>query len=321
MIDSKDISVVVQGPILHQDERTKRVLESVRKHLPNAELILSTWKGSDTSGLDCDALLLNDDPGILVGVPASSVNLNRQIASTRNGLQKATRHYAMKLRTDTLLTGTGFLDAFDRYPERRDDFKVFQHKIVVPTLFTRNPLRMPASRTSLINMFFHPSDLFQFGLRDDLSLLWNISLAKNNMTLFPEQYIWINCLRDHLQDIDYLKLNLKEQLKLSEISLTNNFIVETPTHLAIELTSRMFSLNIERCYTLSEIKYLHIQYIIRSSNSVSLISLFRLLLHSLFIFISRIQSRIQLNVGFRRFIQKILKNKKNTISIPKEEII
>jgi hypothetical protein len=80
-------------------------------------------------------LLLNDDPGAING----RNNVNRQIVSTRNGLQKATRTYAVKLRTDTQLTGTGFIDAFDKYPERREDFKVFEHKIVIPTLYTRNP--------------------------------------------------------------------------------------------------------------------------------------------------------------------------------------
>ena len=102
---SKDISVVVQGPIHTQDNLTKRVLESVRTHLPDAELILSTWKGSQIDGLDCDVLLLNDDPGAINGY-----NVNRQIVSTRNGLQKATRTYAVKLRTDMQLTGTGFID-------------------------------------------------------------------------------------------------------------------------------------------------------------------------------------------------------------------
>ena len=106
MILSKDISVVVQGPIHTQDNLTKRVLESVRTHLPDAELILSTWKGSNVDGLDCDVLLLNDDPGAING----RNNVNRQIVSTRNGLQKATRTYAVKLRTDMQLTGTGFID-------------------------------------------------------------------------------------------------------------------------------------------------------------------------------------------------------------------
>lgn len=41
MIDSADISVVVQGPVNY--EQTKECLKSIRKFLPKSEIILSTW--------------------------------------------------------------------------------------------------------------------------------------------------------------------------------------------------------------------------------------------------------------------------------------
>lgn len=60
-IKPKDISVVVQGAI--NKEITPRCLQSIRTLLPNAEIILSTWEGSDVDGLDYDKLVLNKDPG------------------------------------------------------------------------------------------------------------------------------------------------------------------------------------------------------------------------------------------------------------------
>ena len=48
-ITSRDISVVVQGPI-HKG-RTKKCLQSIRKNLPEAEIILSTWDDNCTTGL------------------------------------------------------------------------------------------------------------------------------------------------------------------------------------------------------------------------------------------------------------------------------
>ena len=60
MIDSKDISVVVQGAV--NKNETPKCLKSIRKFLPNAEIILSTWEGSDTKNLDYDILVLNKDP-------------------------------------------------------------------------------------------------------------------------------------------------------------------------------------------------------------------------------------------------------------------
>ena len=51
-IKSEEISVIVQGPI--HKKRTKKTLQSIRTNLPNAEIILSTWEGSDVKGLDFD---------------------------------------------------------------------------------------------------------------------------------------------------------------------------------------------------------------------------------------------------------------------------
>ena len=42
-IDKKDISVVVQGAI--DKEWTPLCLKSIRKYLPESEIILSTWGG------------------------------------------------------------------------------------------------------------------------------------------------------------------------------------------------------------------------------------------------------------------------------------
>ena len=56
-IKNEDISVVVQGAI--HPEWTPLVLKSIRKSLPGARVILSTWEGTDISKLDYDVLVLN----------------------------------------------------------------------------------------------------------------------------------------------------------------------------------------------------------------------------------------------------------------------
>jgi len=61
MIEDYEISFVVQGLV------TKDInlcLSSIRRYFPNSEIILSTWKNIDTKYFfDCDALILNEDPG------------------------------------------------------------------------------------------------------------------------------------------------------------------------------------------------------------------------------------------------------------------
>lgn len=300
LISSSDISVVVQGPIHRQENLTRRVLESVRAYLPESEVILSTWKGSDATGLSYDVLLLNDDPGAING----NNNVNRQIVSTRNGLEKASRKYAMKLRTDTLLTGTGFLDAFERYPERRDDFKVFEHKVVIPTLYTRNPLRA-LFYSALSYYFFHPSDIFQFGLKTDLWLLWNIPLSTTISHCVPEQYIWTTCLKSTVKDFDYLDLSIKTRLKLHELSLSNNFLVETPETLSVQFPTRLLDKTPETCYKPEELAHLHTRYVTRYViNRPNALSIFALLGLALCLLLP-MTKHLNFNLGLRGYFRKL----------------
>ena len=49
-ISSKELSVVVQGAVSPLE--TISCLKSIRKYLPDAQIILSTWKNSDISELN-----------------------------------------------------------------------------------------------------------------------------------------------------------------------------------------------------------------------------------------------------------------------------
>ena len=92
-IQSSEISVVVQGAI--DQNNTPLCITSIRKYLPKAEIILSTWEGSDTENLDYDILVLNKDPGGYRDICTKFVNnLNRQLVSTSNGIKKASKNIA-----------------------------------------------------------------------------------------------------------------------------------------------------------------------------------------------------------------------------------
>lgn len=177
MIPFSQISVVVQGPSLSPDGELlpglHRVLSSVRQYLPGAELILSTWNGSDAAAaLNPDLLVMSPDPGGMRyrSGHAFENNVNRQIRSTLAGLRQATRPYALKLRSDLELTGTGFLDAAERFPARMGSHRVFQRRVVISSLFTVNPQHGGIT-------LFHPGDWVQFGLTADLLKLWKVPEA------------------------------------------------------------------------------------------------------------------------------------------------
>ena len=209
MVNFEDISVVVQGSI--KDSLTQACLLSIRRHLPQSEIILSTWEGSVTDGFDYDILILSKDPGFfLCGdfLGAAQNNINRQIKTTLCGLQKSTRRYVLKLRSDFILTGCNFLNFYGKFPFADIDYKIFSYKIMSCVFFARNS-RFPDT------FLFHPSDIAFFGLRTDLLNLFDIrSMEKEEEAYLrieqyeycryvPEQHIWINCLRKNGKEIGF----------------------------------------------------------------------------------------------------------------------
>ncbi len=240
-INTSDISVIVQGAV--DKKLTPKCLRSIRKYLPSAEIILSTWEETDTNGLDYDKLVLNKDPGntIIDEVHNTSNNVNRQIVSTKQGLFAATRKYALKLRSDMALTGTNFINEFCKYydaPQTVDN-KLFKHRIVINNFYCANPYRT--------RFLFHISDWCQFGQIDDLIDLWDIPMEPEQQQLYfkshkkpqfdpipswlmryiPEQYILTACVRKHKINPGiewYADINPKS-LEISEKIFANNIII------------------------------------------------------------------------------------------------
>ena len=61
MIDSKDISIVIQGK--NEKIKTAKCINSIRKYLPGSTIIFSTYKNEYVEDLDYDILVESDDPG------------------------------------------------------------------------------------------------------------------------------------------------------------------------------------------------------------------------------------------------------------------
>lgn len=247
MISNKDISVVVQGAI--DKKLTPECLKSIRKYFPEAEIILSTWEGSDVSGLDYDILLLNQDPGgykhdfAIYNEPRSINNCNRQLVSTKNGILKSNRTYCLKLRSDIVLKNSGFLEYWDKFEIRNSEYKLFNHRILCSSLFSREH---SCQFGTGFPTPFHPTDFWFFGLTNDLkdyfcdcplqtkeeasnwdfkypnrlpytSMLWRFA---------PEQFFCVNWIKKYYPDLqfeDWSDWNPKN-IELSNNILYNNFI-------------------------------------------------------------------------------------------------
>lgn len=116
-VDSRDISVVIQGPLY-------RTLAQSRGSTPASRpsgRTCPTWKLSSPPGptriwgIDADVVVTAVDPGVLVDFNGNRHNTNRQIVSTLTGIRVSSRKHVLKLRSDIILTGSqiAVLGAYD----------------------------------------------------------------------------------------------------------------------------------------------------------------------------------------------------------------
>jgi hypothetical protein len=250
-VHPRDVSVVVQGPVAAE---TPAVLASVRALVPEAELVLSTWQGASTTGLDVDVLLHSVDPGSTEYWQGNDrrVNTNRMIRSTRAGVEAATRPWVLKLRQDTPVLSRAFLSWADHPAPRTDELRVFGQRVLTTSIASRGAARNPS-------FLFHPSDCVHFGRAEDLRHLWGadevdevanatywtrgpgsapghpLNPGSPGPALWNEQTLWLSALRRAGHDITYPYYgHLSEGLtRMSDVSLVNNFLVLEPWQMGV----------------------------------------------------------------------------------------
>lgn len=245
-IKSKDISVIIQGAI--DKENTKKCLISIRKHLPQAEIILSTWQGEDCEFLDglYDYIIFNEDPGAISMQTSNEgcYNINRHILSSKAGINKVNRKYIFRLRSDLSLKNSAFLNYFDKFKIRNEKYSIFKHKILTSSLFTiwaELGTKQEKGKKHLTP--YHISDWWHFGLAEDINLLYSIDLV--DITTFAQYFVepkyelkWLNhrlwkfppeqYLGVSLAQKKYPKLKFENCLDLENIDTaqSENFIID-----------------------------------------------------------------------------------------------
>jgi hypothetical protein len=272
VIENSDITVVIQGPVMSLPDRkmdhgiTSEAIASVRRCLPGARIILSTWQNQPTDGLDYDELLLNEDPGAnrigfnVKGEPLM-LNHNRQIHSSLEGLKRVKTRYAMKLRSDNFLASDAFKHLQQAFPKRASELALMKEHVVVNNTFTR---AYSKSKPAV----FHMCDFFYFGLTEDVKAMWDMPFFKDyeydhekknqaQYDGFPfyktdcTQKLLLAALKKfdkslELNHLHHYDAKLKHQ---SDLLYANNFIIGEPEVIGLGLCSK-FS-NDERANRLS----------------------------------------------------------------------
>ncbi|MFH7766364.1 WavE lipopolysaccharide synthesis family protein [Acinetobacter sp. BSP-28] len=246
IIDSSRISVVIQG-LTHYVENDKgcmfyQCIESIKKHLPYAEIIVSTWENQDCDESVVDKVLYNNEPKSIISDRDENYqwNFNKMVVSTKNGIIASNREYVLKFRMDLSLVGTRFFIVThkDNIPDSFNKFKIFQNPINISNIFTKTPF------SQFYYFLYHLSDIVQFGKRENLLDLWNRNLldestlkhsrnqnfffnhfSYHRLKMSPEQALMIGWLNSYGYKINlpYTSYISRSGLYLFELVLSTNF--------------------------------------------------------------------------------------------------
>ncbi len=258
MIANTDISFVVQGPVqsfngrAQQENITIQCLQSIRFLFPGSPIILSTWKGQKTTGLDYDILLTLDDPGqnlVFNNNQAQLLNNNRQLVSTHQGLKEVKTPYAVKIRTDNKLSGRQFVDIYEKFfsSKRKEAPALLRQRVLTSSAFFISHHRGEPN-------YFCKSDLFDFGLTEDLLKIWSDKLLETQY-FFPdmtyksrppatEQFLCLKWLSEQMGQKLHINNRVNDDAGLGiafwENCIANNLIIATPEEIGLDVTERFY---------------------------------------------------------------------------------
>ncbi len=250
-VSSKQVSVVVQGQLLKTDKNsTLDVILSIRKHLPDAEVILSTWKGDEIVPIFyelCDKVIQSEDPGDSThGKPP--LNINRQIVSSRVGIALADREFTIKTRTDLAFNSSSILQFIGLDLKRDSAYVQGLSHICVADFTTR-------SHISGLKVPFWVCDFIYAGKSEDLKKIFAVELYSDELFGYynqnkkpdymskqsgvfrytPETYLTYNYLKGN-RDIPFENSYDRNPMAIEYYDklLVNNFIVLGQKQLGVD---------------------------------------------------------------------------------------
>ena len=249
---SHDISVVFQGPIISGagSVSTLECVQSARTHLPDSEIVVSTWTPAQSVCGSWNIWVQSNEPLALEPTAIFNPNnLNRQIISTRAGLAQCSRRFAIKIRTDCSLVSDAILDALTYASTRRctsggggGDLP----RIVVCNIYTRNPRRFP--------FLYHVSDILMASSLEKIIEYWNAPLCIEETYDIPERYLTLSHLQRMGELVQRSRYSFWEALHFEHI-LVKRFEVYERHDLGIKCPPRYPFNNVGQessCYTREE---------------------------------------------------------------------
>jgi len=199
--DYSNYCIVIQGPILHNDNFTKNTILNYMKLYGNINIVLSTWS-DEKYNINKEIFKFKNVYIIFSEKPANYgiQNINLQIISTLNGLLKAKElkcKFVLKTRTDQRFYKIDLFKYLDSYLFSYSSIsEKLKYKLIVSSLNTYK------------YRLYGISDMFMYGAIDDVILYWDSIL-------------------DERESIDYKLSNTQlefSKLNICEVYLTTNFL-------------------------------------------------------------------------------------------------
>jgi hypothetical protein len=172
-----EVSFCIQGQVSTNNlgvNQTRLLIESIHEFYPGAKICFATWENQnldELSGLGVSIKVLRDPGSEIRCIENLQMNnINRQIISAKASLKMAATKYAVKIRSDMIVTSDKLLDLLPQLPKTiRSQFSWFDHYVYFLDRLTFNP-------DGTIEIPMHPSDYFQAGHRQDLVNYWSLPL-------------------------------------------------------------------------------------------------------------------------------------------------
>lgn len=226
------ISFVVQGPI--HPIFTRECCDSIRRHFPEGEIVLSSWAGEDVRDLQYDKLILSGD------IAPGKMNVRRQIVSSLNGINASSNNAIMKVRSDIIFNGRGCLDHFLKWTKRSSKLRVFSERMIIPNMQTIDPDN--TSEESHWHRCLNPSDWVVLGMAEDMRYLFSLPAdGADNTSLSPEQFIWVWAIK-RKYDVELNDMNhiTPELIAMTKQFFGNNLVV-LDTYSQFQMVSGKYS--------------------------------------------------------------------------------
>lgn len=210
----KDLSIIIEGL---EHPALDSIIANYRSFYPESEIILSSNKPFKFNYHGANAQIENINIGLEPLENDNNKNINFQLANSIHGLGAANRKFAMKVRSDMILTKKGLVEDYFEKIQKYNKFlskdRIVTERIMCSSIYSVNP-------RSRLNLLYHPGDWFFLGLREDLLNYFSSSpWMTNGMCKNSQNQQWRRCEQ-------YFLLNNFPQKRLKHCEETSTILIE-----------------------------------------------------------------------------------------------